>query len=64
VTLGRPVTLSEDTTATIRHLKAEGLSLRRIAEEMNSRHVPTAQNGRQWHASTIRSVLQRSLRAA
>jgi DNA invertase Pin-like site-specific DNA recombinase len=64
VTLGRPVTLTDAAGAQIRDLKDQGFSLRRIAEEMNSRHVPTAQGGRAWHASTVRTVLQRLSRAA
>ena len=36
----------------------KGLSLRRMAEELNSRNIPTARGG-QWHAATVRNALQR-----
>jgi DNA invertase Pin-like site-specific DNA recombinase len=64
VVLGRPVTLTDAAEEEIRRLKEQGKSLRHIATEMNSRQVPTAQGGRSWHASTVRSVLQRLSRAA
>ncbi|MBC7335361.1 MAG: recombinase family protein [Clostridia bacterium] len=40
--------------------RRSGWSLRKIAEELNRRGVPTKQGGR-WHASTARYLLQNSL---
>lgn len=37
-----------------------GWSLRKIAEELNKRGVPTKQGG-QWHASTVKYILENSL---
>jgi DNA invertase Pin-like site-specific DNA recombinase len=36
----------------------KGLSLRQMAEELNSRNIPTARGG-QWHAATVRNALSR-----
>jgi len=41
----------------IGELRSSGMSLRRIAEKLNERQVPTAQGGVCWHASTVRAVL-------
>lgn len=41
----------------IERLKAQGLSLRAIAQELNDRRIPT-ERGRQWHASSVRGVLR------
>ena len=64
--LGRPVSLSVELDARINGMRSQGASLRQIAENLNSERVPTAQGGRQWHASTVRAVLGRltSQRAA
>lgn len=56
VRLGRPV----DLPAAVRHRiateRAEGKTLRAIANELNTEAVPTARGGA-WHASTVRAVL-------
>jgi Recombinase len=38
--------------------RADGLSLRAIAAELNTDQVPTAQGGKAWHASTVKAVLE------
>ena len=43
----------------IRQLRGEGMSYRRIADELNARQVPTAQGGRAWHAQTVANVVKR-----
>jgi len=43
----------------IEALQGQGLSLRRIAAELNARNVKTARGG-SWHAMTVRNVLQRA----
>ena len=54
--LGRPVELKDDVRERISADHERGISLRAIAEALNSEGVPTARHGR-WHASTIRRVL-------
>jgi site-specific DNA recombinase len=41
----------------VRQLRAEGLSIRKIVDEMNSRGVPTKEGGR-WHIATVQRVLR------
>ena len=60
VRLGRPPTVPQSVVRRIRRLRARGLSLRAIADELNEAGVPTAQGGKQWYASTVRGVLARS----
>lgn len=57
VRLGRPGNQSADVLARITGRRAEGASLRTIADELNTDAVPTAQGGARWHASTVRAVL-------
>lgn len=57
VKIGRPRTLPDEVVAHIHSLRADGLSLQRIADALNTDAVPTAHGGKQWHASTIRRVL-------
>ena len=42
----------------IEALHAQGLSLREIAQRLTSEGIPTRRGG-QWHASTVRAVIQR-----
>jgi DNA-binding transcriptional MerR regulator len=42
----------------IEALHAQGFSLREIAKQLRDENIPTRRGG-QWHASTVRSVLQR-----
>jgi DNA invertase Pin-like site-specific DNA recombinase len=60
VTLGRPAKLSENIVLMINHLRLQGLSLEAIANEFNSRSIPTAHQGARWYPSTIKAVLDRS----
>ena len=55
--LGRPRSLPDATVDRLEALRAEGLSLRAIADAMNDEGVPTAQGGRCWHGNTVRQVL-------
>lgn len=57
--MGRRSALPESTVARIHALRSEGLSLARVAAQMNSEGVPTA-TGRTWHASTISQVVSRT----
>ena len=57
VRLGRPSLLPVEVVRNVLTMKAEGLSLRAIAERLNAEQVPTAHKGAKWHASTVRKVL-------
>lgn len=54
---GRKAGLSVEVVARIRSEHAQGKSLGAIASELNLDGVPTAQGGRQWWPSTVRTVL-------
>lgn len=54
--LGRPVEQADETRQRIAAERAEGRSLRSIADALNADEVPTARSG-SWHASTISRVL-------
>lgn len=54
--LGRPVALADEIRQRIATERAEGASLRVIAERLNTEAVPTARGGK-WHASTVKAVL-------
>lgn len=60
---GRPRALAADTEAKVRELRAEGLSLRKIADVLTSECVPTATGGKWWPA-TVRQILEREPVAA
>jgi DNA invertase Pin-like site-specific DNA recombinase len=55
--VGRPRTLPAAVRERIAQRRADGLSLRAIAAELNGDQVPTAQGGKAWHASTVKAVL-------
>jgi hypothetical protein len=57
---GRPRTVPPDVVARIRKRHAAGESPAEIARELSTDAVPTAQGGRQWWPSTVRSVLERT----
>jgi DNA invertase Pin-like site-specific DNA recombinase len=60
VRLGRPPTVPQAVVRRIRQLRARGLSLRAIADELDQAGVPTAQGGAAWYAATVRGVLLRT----
>jgi len=60
VRLGRPPTVPQSIVRRIQRLRARGLSLRAIAEELNDAGVSTAQGGKRWYAATLRHVLLRA----
>lgn len=55
--VGKPA--ERGVTAYIRHARADGMSLQTIADYLNLMRSPTAHGGKQWHKSTVRSVLLR-----
>jgi DNA invertase Pin-like site-specific DNA recombinase len=56
IRLGRPVELADDVRHRIAAERAEGRSLRAIADDLNAEAVPTARGGR-WYASTVKHVV-------
>jgi recombinase len=61
---GRKTGIDPDLVARIRREYAKGRSLAEIARRLNVEGVRTAQGGRQWWPSTVRSVLARAHPAA
>jgi DNA invertase Pin-like site-specific DNA recombinase len=59
VRLGRPPSIPDDVRARIAELRAQGLTLRAIANELNTAGVPTARGARAWAPETIRKALVR-----
>ena len=57
---GRPRQLPEQIVERIQAAHNAGRSLGEIARELNAEAVPTAQGGRQWWPSTVRTVLTRA----
>ena len=61
---GRPIGnpsfsgVPEPVVAIIRQLRDEGLSLQRVADELNERSIPTAQGGKRWHASAVAGTVK------
>jgi recombinase len=55
--LGRPAAVPSDVARRIEHEHELGKSLGQIARDLNAAGVPTAQGGRQWWPSTVRSIL-------
>jgi DNA invertase Pin-like site-specific DNA recombinase len=53
----RPV--SFEMASRIRELRSDGLSYRRIAEQLNAENVPTMQGGKAWHAQTVSNICVR-----
>lgn len=57
VRLGRPNVLPDEVREDIASMRSEGLSLRAIAEDLNTRGIATAHGGAKWYASSVRAVL-------
>ena len=43
----------------VERLRAQGMSLRAIAADLNERRIPSV-TGRRWHASSVRGVLRKT----
>jgi hypothetical protein len=56
---GRPAAVPEQVTSRISREHRLGKSLGQIARDLNEAGIPTAQGGRQWWPSTVRTVLLR-----
>jgi len=59
---GRPLSLPGLVVTRIRLEHVRGRSLGEIARTLNAEKIPTGHGGRQWWASTVRSVLLREAR--
>ena len=46
--------------ALILRLRDEGMSYRRLTDELNARQIPTAQGGKQWHTKTVFDIVKRA----
>ena len=63
VRLGRQPLIPDSVLAQIVRERDAGTSYRRIAQELQAAGVPTAQGGREWHASTVRAAHLRATQA-
>jgi DNA invertase Pin-like site-specific DNA recombinase len=57
VRLGRPVSMPAATRQRVADLRASGLTLQQVADQLTSDGVPTARGGR-WYPSTVAAVLR------
>jgi DNA invertase Pin-like site-specific DNA recombinase len=57
VRLGRPRVMSDAARDRCRVLRAQGLPLAKIADQLTAEAVPTAHGGRRWYGSTVRAAL-------
>lgn len=58
VVLGRPRVIPQAVRDFILQARLDGLSLAAVADELNEAGIPTAHDGKCWHASTIAGVLR------
>jgi DNA invertase Pin-like site-specific DNA recombinase len=58
-TLGTPRRAAAASVDKIGKLRAQGLSLQAIADELNRLRIPTARGGSKWRPSSVHSVLSR-----
>jgi len=63
VRLGRRPLIPEAILARIARDRAAGKGYSQIARELQAAGVPTAQGGREWHASTVRAAYLRATQA-
>jgi hypothetical protein len=64
VHLGRPALIPDEILAQITREREAGKGYSQIARELQVAGVPTAQGGREWHASTVRAAHLRATQAA
>jgi DNA invertase Pin-like site-specific DNA recombinase len=58
VRLGRPPVLPSSTVRRIRNLRSRGHSFAEIARRLNADGTPTAHPPSQWHAATVKKVVE------
>jgi DNA invertase Pin-like site-specific DNA recombinase len=59
VVLGRPTALAESTASYARSLRAQGLSVRKIAARLTAEAVPTACGEGKWSATQVQRIFTR-----
>lgn len=59
-TRGRKLAVPPEIVRRIHRERLAGKSLRQIADDLNTSHVPTAHGGERWWPSTVRGILRRS----
>ena len=52
-----PHQVEQRVVETVKKLRAEGLTLRKIAEILDEMKVPTKQRGKKWHPEMIKRIL-------
>jgi hypothetical protein len=57
---GRPSSTPADVAERIRGLRAEGLSLQAICDQLNEEGVPTPRGGARWRPTSLRAILRRA----
>jgi len=57
VRLGRPTSLSDETIQSMIEQSKAGWTLQRIADDLNTRGVPTSQGAPRWSPGSVRAVL-------
>ena len=57
VHVGRPYSIDIRTVEIIEALRADGLTYREIATELNEHRIPTSRDGKRWYPSVIGKVL-------
>lgn len=58
VRLGRPTNTPEDVISKIVTMRKQGMTLRAIADTLNTEGVDTGRGGKSWYASTVKTVLE------
>lgn len=58
VQLGRPRLISDDVVDRARQLRADGLTMRQIAETLNAEGVPTGSGAGEWFGGTVSRLLR------
>jgi DNA invertase Pin-like site-specific DNA recombinase len=58
VQLGRPRLVGDDIVAYIQQLRADGLTMRQVADRLNHENVPTGTGSGRWFGSTVSRLLR------
>lgn len=58
VQLGRPRLIPDEVVDYVRQLRADGLTMRQVADRLNDEHVPTGTGSGEWFGATISRLLK------
>ena len=58
VKIGRPRVVASETLSRVHGLRASGMTLRAIADQLTADGVPTPQGGQRWHVTTVTRALE------